>query len=622
MGMTNVNVTVVDPKRKSDLKGNAPVQQIPDLPKSGDAQLPVQPPVGNVQPAGTNQFAATDGAVSGGRYATQNENAWSGGLDTYNKHLDSHKGNVNPTATTPMTGAEYAGWLKKLGVEPEQIAGTAKTAAEGTAGADEMLLSDQGYGMIQAFKAKWESLDKRAKEAEAAGNYELAAQLRAERDQQNVNANKIRAGAGYYGGTDGSMYIPVAQLNTDASASDGTTGNTAETGSAVNTPEAKMKALLNEWKTAVLEQTNGQIDYAVEQAVKELERALEDAQPQFKEQAESVSLGERQAMDNAALYAELRGDKGGIGQEQYNSIQNTAAQNRLAVQQAQMKLSTDTARQIADLRAQGEFDKADTAFEITQEYLSKLMELEQWAAQYNLSMEQFNTSLKQWEAEYELTLEKLGISQKQWATEMALKEKQYDYDAYLNSLGLMHTQQSELAETGWVILKMGIVPDQRYLDAMRLDAATAQQMAEMMGSKASDLIGPSDPGEVYQMLYTHGYSPEDKERILALLTSGGMDYDQARIYYNAYANGEYEMIRMNAYDGWGSGLDMVQRQGQESSDWDQFYAMIETRLKNGNRVGVERLMEQYSEQLSREQYTEIRKLFAEYGFAEYNIFGD
>ena len=45
--------------------------------------------------------------------------------------------------------------------------------------------------------------------------------------------------------------------------------------------------------------------------------------------------------------------------------------------QAQTKLSTDTARQIADLRAQGEFEKADALLELNQTYLSKLMEIQQ-----------------------------------------------------------------------------------------------------------------------------------------------------------------------------------------------------------------------------------------------------
>lgn len=169
----------------------------------------------------------------------------------------------------------------------------------------------------------------------------------------------------------------------------------------------EMRELLEEWRDQAQEQQNAKIDYAVEQAVKELERAEADAQGDFKEQQEQIARDEMQGMDNSALYAELRGDKGGIGKEQYSSIQNTAAQNRLAVSQAQTKLSTDTARQIEDLRAQGEFQKADAALEVAQNYLSQLISLEQWATEYNLSTAQFQQAVKQWEAEFQASMDQL-----------------------------------------------------------------------------------------------------------------------------------------------------------------------------------------------------------------------
>ena len=111
--------------------------------------------------------------------------------------------------------------------------------------------------------------------------------------------------------------------------------------------------------------------------------------------------------DNQALYAEARGDRGGIGAAQYDSIMNAAAQNRLTVSQQQTKLSTDTARQIADLRAQGEYKKADAVLELTQRYLTQLMSLEQWALNYQMDVAQFNLQLEKWQADYALSLAKL-----------------------------------------------------------------------------------------------------------------------------------------------------------------------------------------------------------------------
>ena len=166
------------------------------------------------------------------------------------------------------------------------------------------------------------------------------------------------------------------------------------------------------------QQYNQQINQSMDTNAADLNRAIADTQGQFQTQQNQITANEMNALDNAALYAEARGDKGGIGYAQYNNIQNTAAQNRQAVSQAQTKLATDTARQIADLRAKGEFDKADKALELAQTYLSELRQIEEYAANYNLSVDQINTAISEWEAEfnnanrqfadnYELTLAQL-----------------------------------------------------------------------------------------------------------------------------------------------------------------------------------------------------------------------
>lgn len=229
----------------------------------------------------------------------------------------------------------------------------------------------------------------------------------------------------------------------------------------VEAAKAQQNALLEQQKNAALQQSNAQIDYAVNQGVTELERAWADAQPQFKEQQESIAKDEMQARDNSALYAEARGDKGGIGQEQYNSIMNTAAQNRLSVQQAQTKLATDTQRQIADLRAQGEFDKADKALEISQQYLSQLITLEQWAFDAGMNAAQFKASLDQWATNYKMAMAQFTTGLDQWATE-------FDYAREQET-------NSGLASTGAALLEAGIMPSASQLAAMHMTSAQAQE---------------------------------------------------------------------------------------------------------------------------------------------------
>lgn len=267
------------------------------------------------------------------------------------------------------------------------------------------------------------------------------------------------------------------------------TGNTAATGgnSAANTPTngqttanqtttkitykqpeiqpiekydiSQMESQLQQWLEAAQKQQTGQIDYATQQGVKELERAEEDAQEQFQTQRNQIDIDEAKALDNQALYAEARGDKGGIGQAQYNTVQNTAAVNRLTVNKAQTKLSTDTARQIADLRAQGEFEKADALLSLTQNYLSQLMQLQQWGLNFNLSIDEFNASLKQWSAEFEMSQAEL-TGQYQgaptWAAAQAEKEL--------------------LADAGWALLDAGITPSAAQLEAMGLTPDQAKSL--------------------------------------------------------------------------------------------------------------------------------------------------
>jgi hypothetical protein len=471
-------------------KGGAPVKKIENPNLKGDAELPVVNPGAGALPASTASVTPTakpttnDTAPATTGYTSNNETAWANGYESYAQYLNNMKGEISPNATSALTDAEYDALLKQMGITPEMVAGINKNAAAGTSQADETLLSDTGYALIQSLKAEYASLQKLAQQAEAAGRHEEAAQYRAQMKQVNETANRVRAGAGYYGGTDGSMYVTLGALGVENG-----TGNGAEmgmgagaasgsAGNATGSAETELRDLLEQWKAAAEQQANGQIDYAVEQAIKELERALEDAQPQFKEQAESVALAERQAMDNAALYAELRGDKGGIGQEQYSSIQNTAAQNHLAVQQAQTKLSTDTARQIEDLRAQGEFEKADKALEITQNYLAQLIGLEQWAAEYNLSVEQFQASLQQWELEYSMAMQQLQDSKNRWEQEFGFEKDKY-------ATSLEQSQKEQLANVGWAILELGGIPEQKYLEAMDMNAATAQMIIAQMKQKES-----------------------------------------------------------------------------------------------------------------------------------------
>lgn len=243
---------------------------------------------------------------------------------------------------------------------------------------------------------------------------------------------------------------------------------------------------LDQWLSAAQQQQTNTIDWGTNQAVLDLIRQQEQAEATFQEQRNQIAIEEAKAKDNQALYAESRGDKGGIGAAQYDSIMNTAAQNRLQVNQAQQKLATDTARQIADLRAQGEYEKADALLQLSQTYLSQLINLEQWSMEYNLSVAQFNASLQQWQAEYEMAVADLTGYYNGTPT--------LQYQQYQDELQL--TQQKQLASDAETLLSAGIMPSASQLAALGITQAQAQDYltaAQLAASSKGNDGGGGDP---------------------------------------------------------------------------------------------------------------------------------
>lgn len=268
-------------------------------------------------------------------------------------------------------------------------------------------------------------------------------------------------------------------------------GNYAPGTSDVYTP-GNMGNYLNQWYQNAQQQQQNTIDFGTNQAILELLRNKQDAEAQYQEQRNQIAIDEAKAKDNQALYAEARGDKGGIGAAQYDAIMNTAAQNRLAVNSAQTKLATDTSRQIADLRAQGEYEKADALLTLSQQYLSQLMSLEQWAAEYNLSVAQFNASLQQWQAEFDLKVADLLGS---YNGQQTLSAKQFAFNQQQYYDEQQAAQEQKLASAGEILLAAGIMPSTSQLAALGMTETeaqsyiTAQKVAAAAKAKSSSSGG-------------------------------------------------------------------------------------------------------------------------------------
>ena len=318
-----------------------------------------------------------------------------------------------------------------------------------------MSASDQAT--LKSYGDAWNAANAEYQKAVAEGRD--GSQYKAQMDQAHKDAEALRGQYGYRGGEDGSEYIPdpapVPQQQVTRAPS-------------LEAPD--FTGLLNSWLETAKKQQELGIDYATNKGVNDLQRAEEDAQEMFQTQQDQVSKDEAKALDNQALYAEARGDRGGIGHAQYGQIQATAMTNRRAVNSARTKLATDTARQIADLRAQGEFQKADALLELTQTYLGQLIDLQKWGAEYALDVAQFETQLQQWQAEFELAVSDVTGMYQGSPTMSAQK-----------------ANQSILASSGKAALAVGIRPSPEqqaamgYTDAQIEAELAAYQLAMSAG---------------------------------------------------------------------------------------------------------------------------------------------
>lgn len=157
-----------------------------------------------------------------------------------------------------------------------------------------------------------------------------------------------------------------------------------------------LSGLINQQYDAAQKAAQEQVNYGTQQSMDQLMRAMQDAQPKYEDAIANQLLETKQAQDAQALRNQVNGNRGGIGSSQVDSIGNTGAQNREAIAQQQRQLASDTARQIADLRAQGKYTEAQNTLQIAQQRLSAL-----YNEQVRLQQEQTTKETQQLQIEQE-----------------------------------------------------------------------------------------------------------------------------------------------------------------------------------------------------------------------------
>lgn len=321
---------------------------------------------------------------------------------------------------------------------------------------DRQFMSQEDLNAVQQYSAA-------AKAASAAG------------DQQAVSsahnaAEAIRAKYGYSGGQLGDQYIPLEKT------------------AVAETPKADVSGMqdaLRQAAEAAGQRQTERIDYETAQGIANLEQSQRQAEAQFQTLRDQTDIDERKALDNQALYAEARGDRGGVGREQYGAVQNAAADRRLTVNRQQAELADETRRQMEQLRSQGEFEKADALLALSQSYLSELVSLEKWAAEYDLDAAKFRTDLDQWRQEFQLKEGELLGTYNGQSTLAAQKQ----------AASAEQDRQKLLADAGTALLKAGIQPSAVQLAAMGMTAEqAAAQIRAQAASKTSGTSKTSSAG--------------------------------------------------------------------------------------------------------------------------------
>lgn len=313
---------------------------------------------------------------------------------------------------------------------------------------------------------------------------------------------------------------------------------------------------------AALAQQQAGIDEATRRAVRQLQQTRQQAQAGFQTQRDAAARDEAQALDNSALYAELRGDRGGIGRAQYDSIQNAAAASRQSIRQAQAQLDTDTSRQVAELCAQGEYEKANAVLEAAQQQLTQLQDIEKLAIEYDLNVDKLNNALAQQERQWNEEQARTAVEDARYADERDYKRGQTALD-----------REGQLAEA---MLKNGMPLTQSQRQALGIteeqEAMLANFYAAQAAEKASKGSGRSGRGGGAKSSGSSG----DGNGLFAAALEWAEKYDgdpedYVRSHYKQYGFSNQSMAL--------SGLAMYQT--------EQAYAARQPKMTQEDLAGIE-----------------------------------
>lgn len=238
----------------------------------------------------------------------------------------------------------------------------------------------------------------------------------------------------------------AAATQTDSS-TEGTTSSfsEADTSEAQAANTKSYADLITSQYNDYIQGKQNQIDYQTEQSINQTQRQYDDAVSEYQKQYRDLTTGMYQTMDNNALMARVNGQRGGMGTLSVNTAQADYQAQRQELSLKQQQLATDTAREIEELRANGEFEKADALLEARQLQFQQLYADAVRVDENQYANEQYETVLQREDASIE--------------REQATTERNYK------------------RELGMAFLNAGVVPPDDILTEMGIDATTAKTIA-------------------------------------------------------------------------------------------------------------------------------------------------
>ena len=156
------------------------------------------------------------------------------------------------------------------------------------------------------------------------------------------------------------------------------------------------------------------------------------------------------------------GNRQQIGQSQYGIAENSYDQQRASIEAARAQLEKDVARQVADLKAQGEYAKADAALQAAQQRFQQL---------YADAL-RVDTNLRS-NYEYQTGLQR---------EDAAIQREQDNSDT------------AWLRKMGEALMAKGVTPPDNMLAAMGIDSSAAQQYINKIVGVYSGYVGGGGGG--------------------------------------------------------------------------------------------------------------------------------